>query len=282
MNSLLILVIGVRNNYFRIVLFFLIFSWGLMAKKDLEIYGGFEYGVLAFLNHSIQFGEENQEIDYRSQGGQNILFPNWRLALGSKFLKNHRLQFTYQPIFVQTTSVIPEDMTVDNVNFSKNEGVEFKYDFPFYRLHYTYDFISKEKLSIELGAGLQLRNAFISFESSSKSKTFATNSLGPVPLLVFVYSQKFDNDLKLYADALGFWAPIRYLNGGKTDIEGWIYESSIELSYKIAKHFSPFVNLRLIGGGNKGKSEKYRSTGGNHSKNIINTLSLNFGLNAYY
>lgn len=242
-----------------------------------QFYSNFEYGFVSFLQNNIQFGESGTNFDYVREANQKILFPNWRVEVGAKFLEKHRLELTYQPIFVSTKVVLKNNWQTDNILFAAGTPIEANYNFPFYRLSYIYDLIHGEKARFAIGGALQARNAAIIAASMDGKQLFETQSLGPVPLLLLVFDYKFSNSFYVNTKATGFWAPIRYLNGGSTDIEGWIYEGSTEMGLEITTWMDAYVTLRLLGGGNRGSSGRSRNSGGSFSENIINTLSFNVG-----
>lgn len=151
------------------------------------------------------------------------------------------------------------------------------YYFPFYRASYLYHLINNKNLRYSLGLGLQIRNARIIYTTADGARRFETRNVGPVPLLHTALRYTLDNKIYFNLDAQGFWAPVKYINGSDTDVEGWIYEITLESGGKINKLLGFFGNMRLLGGGNEGTSKNTRPTGGKYSKNVLNNLSFNLG-----
>ena len=207
-----------------------------------------------------------------------MLFSNWRVKTSATFARDHELTFTYQPIFVETSVQLKDGFKADNFNASGGEAVNMKYYFPFYRLSYLYHAIHTPNWRWSVGLGLQLRNATIVYTKADGSARFSTGNVGPVPLLHTALKYTFDNGIWLGLDAQGFWAPIKYINGSNTDVEGWIYEATLDAGVMIWRHLGAYGNARLLGGGNRGNSNTARPNGNTYSENFLNNLSFNLGL----
>ncbi len=112
--------------------------------------------------HTIQFGQTGIVLNYVKDGGQDILFPyqNQRYTAGLSIGK-HTVYFLYQPLTVQSKVQLKNDLIVDGVTFPAGSGNLLNYDFPFYRVSYTYDALRKGNSYLALGLSLQLRNADI-------------------------------------------------------------------------------------------------------------------------
>lgn len=96
-----------------------------------QFYSNFEYGFVSFLQNTIQFGESGTNFDYVREANQKILFPNWCVEVGAKFLEKHRLELTYQPIFVSTKVVLKNNCQTDNILFAAGMPIEANYNFPY-------------------------------------------------------------------------------------------------------------------------------------------------------
>jgi hypothetical protein len=250
-----------------------------LLPKWLELETKFEYGFSFFFNNDIQWGKgANASLDYVNNGGESVLFPNWRISAGATFFKDHQFTFVYQPIYVDTRVVLRKDFSPDGVTFKKGDAVNMAYYFPFYRASYLYHAINGQNWRYSVGLGLQLRNARIIYTSADGTKRFEKRNVGPVPLLHTALRYTFENRLYLNLDLQGFWAPIKFFNGSNTDSEGGIYELTLESGGQINNLLGFFANMRLLGGGNQGTSKKPRPTGGRYSKNTINNLSFNLGI----
>lgn len=250
---------------------------GAAATDEIRIFGKFEYGFFSVLSHKSQWGKQGSEFNYVLDGGQDLLFPTWRVELGASSGRYHRFSFLYQPIFLETEVVLKKDLRIDDIVFARNTDLLVTYDFPFYRFSYWYLISASEVTNFWLGGGLQIRNANIKFRDRRGSLAFRTSSLGPVPLVNLLLESRLSDRTTLYAALSGFWAPIKYLNGGKTDVNGWIYEFEPQIKLELDGAWSCFAGLRILGGGAVGNAREKRLSGGTLTKDTIVTSSLTAG-----
>lgn len=248
----------------------------------LSVHGSFEYGFAFLPDHRIRWGEGDEFLDYVKNGGQKVLFPNWRISAGATIHGDHELTFTYQPIYLDTQVTMRQNFYPDGVAFNKGDAVNMRYYFPFYRLSYLWHAVNDVNWQWSLGLGLQLRNVTVGYTSVDGSHRFETRNVGPVPLLHTALRYTWNNGIWLGLDAQGFYAPIKYLNGSNSDVVGWIYELTLDSGFKIWKDLSGYGNVRLLGGGNSGNSNTPRpnlgKTPGTYSENILMTVAMNLGL----
>ncbi len=259
----------------------LLFLPHLLIAKDKDAYhvfGKFEYGFLGLLQHKSKWSKENPEFNYVKNGGQDLLFPTWRVESGFKPNKKNMFSFIYQPIPLETEVVLKEEVKIDQVIFEKNSDVLMKYDFSFYRFNYWSLLTSSAKGSFWVGGALQIRNADIRFTDRTGKNSFRTSSLGPVPLINFLYENNFSRRIHQQFKLAGFWAPIKYINGGTNDVNGWIYEFESQSKIILKNDLDAFVNFRVLGGGSEGTSKTTRVSGGNYTKDVLLTSSFTVGL----
>jgi hypothetical protein len=154
--------------------------------------------------------------------------------------------------------------------------VDLRYGFDFYRISYLYNFLHRSpKNELSLGASLQLRDAVIDFTAADGSQRYTRRDLGPVPT-VKGRGRWYPNDVGWFGFELdGMYAPVRYFNGGDSDVEGAILDASLRGGYQIAPPFDLFLNLRYLGGGAKGSSEP---DGDDYSWNYLQFLTLSIGI----
>ena len=264
-----------------ILLFLLIGSSSLhtlASKSQPQFFGNFEYGFIAILQHKSQWGKKNPEFNYVKEGGQDVLLPTWRSEAGVILAKKHRMSFLYQPLSIKTEVVLEKDVKIDNLEFTKGTELISTYNFPFYRFSYWYLLSNSNCLDFWIGGGLQIRNTSIKFRNRNGSSAFRTSNIGPVPLFNLMGDVKFTENFTLRTAATGFWAPIKYLNGGSVDVEGWIYEFEVKPTVTLENQLQIFSNFRILGGGAIGNSKKPRFSKETYSKDVFVTMSLTLGL----
>lgn len=242
-----------------------------------------ELGFLSVLDHKIQFSKGNTYFDYVDQGGQDNLYFLPRLSIDFTFLTNHTIILLYQPLELETTSLLTEDFTIDNTTFDAGMSIRSTYSFPFYRLSYLYDFLDEKEAEVSIGLGIQIRNATIKFQSLSGpaldgTTTFISSNIGPVPLLKFRGRYMFDFGLFLGTEIDGFYAPVSYLNGSDEEVVGAILDASLFSGFQLKDTFEIFLNIRYIGGGAVGSSGADTPTGDGYTRNWLHFLTVTLGL----
>lgn len=236
-----------------------------------------ELGFLDVLSHTIQYGNDGSTVDYVGEGGQDVLFGFARASVDI-FHGRHSVTFLYQPLSLNSQIVTSRDITLDDVTFPEGTPTDVKYDFPFYRVSYMYDVIPSQDTWLGLGGSLQIRNATIVFTSVDGSLRHYERDVGPVPVLKARFGKRFDSDFFLESEVDGFYAPIKYINGGDSDVVGAIVDWSLRGGWIIDDRFEAFANARWIGGGAEGTSNE-SEFGDGFTRNWLQfaTVSLGFG-----
>lgn len=215
-----------------------------------------EIGALGVLSHIVQVGQSGSRIDYRKDGGQRNLYPYFRFEAGLNIRDRHRVEALYQPLDLETKNAPVRPLSVEGVQFQAGQPMRFRYGFSFYRLSYFYKIRLRNNASVSVGAAGQIRNANLVFEALDGTRLRARRDLGFVPLLGLRASIDPTPKLWMMAEVVGFYAPIRYLNGGKSDVEGAFFDSSLRIGMRSTSKISPYLNLRWVGGGGEGTSSK--------------------------
>lgn len=231
-----------------------------------------EVGMLAPLKHTIQAGKDGTRFDYIRDGGQDNLFLAWRLSAELKLAARHSLIFLYQPIDLRTTITADRDLRFDDTVFPAGTPVDLQYGFPFYRFSYMYDFLEGPRADVSLGLSLQIRNATIVFTAADGSGRTARRDIGLVPLIKLAGQYRWDNGVFLGGEVDGIWAPIRYLNGGDSDVEGAFIDLSARAGYRVLPGTDLFVNVRYLGGGAGGTGD------GGFTDNWLHFLTATVGV----
>jgi hypothetical protein len=158
--------------------------------------------------------------------------------------------------------------------------VNLRYGFPFWRLSYLYDFDESKEIELAIGGSLQIRNAIIDFESADGTLRRSNRNVGPVPVIKGKLRLPIGEELWVGAEVDGFWAPVRYFNGGDSDVEGAILDASLRAGLPVARGVDSFLNLRYLGGGAKGTSKDNDGFGDGYVANWLHffTVSLGFSL----
>lgn len=245
------------------------------ARVQVRLDG--EVGALLPMAHEIQFGRDGSKIDYVEEGGQANMFPVVRLASELIIDARHRIRLTYQPLELRTTAVPNRELRVDDAVFASGRPIDFRYGFSFYRATYLYDTLRSPRTELSVGLAGQIRNATISFVAVDGSAARTNRDLGFVPLLALRFEHDFCSPLWIGAEAIGFYAPIKYLNGGKSDVEGAIADVSLRVGLRGPKAWSPYFNLRYLGGGASGTEAEPDPGADGYVDNWLHFMTFSIG-----
>ncbi|MFW5826238.1 MAG: hypothetical protein ACOCVO_01635 [bacterium] len=257
---------------------------------ELELVG--ETGFVAVLAHTIQVGEGGSLFNFRTEGGQEILFPISRLTAEVTAADRHTVILLYQPLEIATQVRFDAARTIDQATFDANEGVNVTYSFPFYRVSYLYDFAAADNLELAAGLSLQLRNASVRFVSvngdvnGDPGDIAVSQDLGPVPIVKVRAEYRFDDAaipgafLGLEAD--GFYASSAFINGASYEFSGSIYDVSLRAGFMPRPGVDVFANVRALGGGASGTRpdearDFWSQSQSGFTDNFLSTLSLTLG-----
>jgi hypothetical protein len=237
-----------------------------------------EIGTVKALSHRIQFSNNGTMFDYVADGGQDILFPFTRLTADLDIGERHSVVLLYQPLTLLSEVQLQDDLVVDNGTFLAGEALDLKYGFDFYRASWLYDLQADPSRELALGLSLQLRNADIQFTSADGTLRRVNRDLGPVPILKLRTRQPLRGAAWWGFEVDGFYAPIKYINGSDTDVVGAIADASLRVGVPLELGGEAFLNLRYVGGGAEGTSQRYDGPGDGYVENWVHFVALSLGL----
>ncbi len=249
------------------------------VEPPVQVTASAEFGALAVPGHTVQFGKNGSVFDYVQEGGQDVLFFFSRYQMELELDRRHAVTFLYQPLDLQTAVLLDRDIVIDEQLFPRDTPLNLRYGFSFYRLAYAYDLFGRcPRRELWLGVALQIRNATIDFTSGDGLLRRNKRDLGPVPLLRARGRYRFYNGWWLGAEVDGFYAPIKYINGGATDVEGAIVDASLRVGYRVQPALDVFLNLRYLAGGASGTSKGEDDRGDGYVNNWLHFLALSIGI----
>ena len=247
-------------------------------KPGLKLRAIAELGYLAVLDHKIQFSNSGTEIDYVKDGGQDVLFPVSRLSLEVDFNPKNTIVLLYQPLRIESQALLERDLIIDDLVFPQGTGVNFLYNFPFYRISYLREFLTKkEDYSFAFGLTVQIRNATITFESMDGSLFRRNANIGIVPAFKLRTRANLNERLYLELEADGIYAPVSYLNGSDNEVIGAILDASTRVGYQLLPAVGAYLNVRYLGGGAVGTSSDFTGPGDGYVKNWLHFLTVTTG-----
>ncbi len=247
-------------------------EWPVAIRLEAEL------GTLLPVAHTIQFGKDGSQFDYVEEGGQNNLFPFLRFDASLDIGKRHTVRFLYQPLDLRAEVTAERDLRIDGVDFAKGTPLDVRYGFSFVRGTWLFDLMPDPRREASLGLALQIRNATIIWSAVDGSQRVDERNIGPVPLLAGRLRLPLGNRVWFGAEATGFYAPIKYLNGGSVDVEGAILDASLRSGIALNHGIDPFVSLRYVGGGSSGTSKDGDGDGDGYNDNWLHFMALSLGV----
>lgn len=253
-------------------------SWLNDPDADFDVAAVAELGTLAALAHTLQLSSDGSAIDLVREGGQDNLqfFQRWSLEadLGDR----HTVVLLYQPLQLRTEAVFDREIRIDGLDFPRGTPVDLVYGFDFYRASWLWDTQRSPERELALGLSLQIRNAAISFTSSDGALRRTNHDIGPVPVLKLRSRTPVGDDgAWIGVEADGFYAPVKYLNGGDVDVVGAILDASVRVGRPLGAGAEGFLNLRYLGGGAEGTDQAPGPYGDGFVRNWLHFATLSVG-----
>lgn len=278
-----------KRNRLITILIISLTSLSLFAGPSFKPFIETEQGAIGILSHTYQNGNskgDNDTFDFVKQGGQDTISPFSRYSVGATIADNHRLWLTYQPLNLVTNVEFTDKVTIGDIDFDgsvTSVPMELTYSFPFYRVTYTYDLLSKyDNAYLGVGLALQIRNVSIRFKQIDGDKLYVAQNVGLVPALALYSEYRFPFGLTLSADIAGSYADSSFFNGATYDFSGSILDASLKMAYDLPNGFSLFGTLRYFGGTSDGTSGKpaktWTESRQRYSSNNIATMTASAGL----
>ncbi len=238
-----------------------------------------ELGFLSVLDHRLKLGTEGTYVDVRRDLGQDTLFAFGRVSgdVDIGWNRRHTVSLLYQPLNLESQVVAERDLQVEDVVYTAGTPINFRYSFPFWRISYLYDILPGDS-EVGFGASLQIRNANIEYASQDGVQLRAVRDVGPVPVIKFRGRGFVRGRFWMGGEIDGFYAPIRYINGGSSDVEGAIVDASIRGGLALAYGVDTFLNVRYIGGGARGTSSDPDPFSDGFNTNWLHFMTVSLGV----
>lgn len=253
----------------------------LLSRSDSSKYrfrAVAEVGFIAVMAHHIQLGENGTYFNYVQNGGQDVLFPSTRFSLEMDVNERNTFILLYQPLRIETQSVLRNDVVLNDVTFPASSGLNSLYNFPFYRFSYLRELVRENPdFKFAVGGSLQIRNATIAFESTDGELYTNNRGIGPVPALKIRSRVNMGHRFYSELEADGIYAPVSYLNGSDNEVTGAILDASLRMGAEVNVLTNMFINLRYLGGGATGTDTEDTWPGDGYVKNWLHFLNVSAG-----
>ena len=83
--------------------------------------------------------------------------------------------------------------------------------------------------------------------------------------------------VRIGGEADAIYAPIKYINGSDTDVEGAFFDLSLRAGYLVVRSLDLFFNVRYIGGGAEGTGDD-DGPGDGYKSNWLHFLTFSIGM----
>jgi hypothetical protein len=264
------------------------------AEPFIQVIPRAEIGFVAVLRHVYQSGDDagSTRFDFVTQGGQDILFPYQRYAADVVLAGRHRVTLLYQPLTLNTRSVVDRNgsngglpVEIDETVFPVGTDLDLTYGFDFWRTSYLYDFAKSPDTILGAGISLQIRNASIVFsgvDPAGNPILTSQQNVGPVPILKVRAAHQFSPFFDLDFEADGFYASSAFFNGSANPFKGWVWDAALTAKTHFTPAAAAFLVIRSIGGGAEGNNAYdytswTTSTPGSYTYNELATLAVSLG-----
>jgi len=238
-----------------------------------------ELGFVSVLDNRLKLGSQGTYVDLRREMGEDTLFLFGRLSgdldIGRR--RRHSVVLLWQPLDLRSQAIASRDLRIEDAVIPADTPVDFRYGFGFWRGSWLFDFFEDSR-EVAIGLGLQIRNANLEYATQDGTILRSARDVGPVPLLKFRGRGYVYRGLWLGGEIDGFYAPIRYLNGGRSDVEGAIVDASVRVGLSWAHGTDTYLNLRYIAGGAQGTSSDPMPYSDGFNKNWLQTFAVSLGV----
>ncbi|ERP38745.1 hypothetical protein [Chitinivibrio alkaliphilus] len=165
--------------------------------------------------------------------------------------------------------------------FAQGTPLDLTYSFPFYRFSWLRRLSHSPTHSFEIGLSLQIRNAQITFADRKGDLLREEQDIGPVPAFKVRLHRSIHDSYWIGLEADGMYAPVRYINGSDSDVEGAILDASLRAGRDLEQlPGAVYLNLRYLGGGAEGTSDPGQF-GDGYTENWLHFLILTLGMQAH-
>lgn len=219
----------------------------VLAESPLSAFiAEYETGPAAILQNDARYGPTGTDYSAADVNQQATLYRTQRLSLEARLGERHGLILLWAPFDIATRVALPKDIDFRGEVFPAGTVVDSRYQFEGYRGSYLYRLVHGERLTWELGASVQLRNALVSLSTVDGTRYAKESDIGLVGALKtrLRYTLPSQVWVGLEADALSTFGLLGNTRGGLYDVALTL---GLPLSAKRAVH--AYARLRLFGGG---------------------------------
>lgn len=200
-----------------------------------------EAGPLGILVNDGNYGANGTLYHAADVGQTKNLVVSKRLSAEAWFGR-HGLVLLYAPLDVTTRMRLERPIVFRDEAFATGTVVDHRYLFDGYRASYLYGVVRSPRWSLDVGGSLQVRNADVAFTSIPDGRYTDEHDIGLVPALKGRATYTLDSGVFAMLEADG-------LSTFGLGTKGSILDAALTLGAPVTSGLSPFVRLRVLGGG---------------------------------
>lgn len=222
-------------KYFKLTLLILLAQYSVLAQIQLSVESGLvstQYNEVRVPNGDINSGTLFSLNDNFSQKHPS---PFFRAELLYRLANKHTFEITAVPLSIDYQNANLETFDFAGVTFS-GDNINGRYEFNTYRASYRYRILAKNKVSLDIGASLLVRDARIAITQGTTEVD--DTDLGYVPLVSFEFMYHPSNNFSVLVKGDALVGPV----GRAEDI-------FVGILYPFTEHFSAKAGYRVIEGG---------------------------------
>jgi hypothetical protein len=215
---------------------------GATAAADPAVTLGYETGPAYIAQNDGRYGDAGTAYDAGEVGQQKNLLVAERTTLELQAGRHHAI-LLFAPFGADTRVTLTRDLQFRDTLFPAGTVVDHRYRFDGVRASYLYRAV-RGRLSLDVGASLQIRNADVAFTSADGALHDAQDDIGLVGALkarlrLQATEARFG---ELEVDALSTF-------GLAGDTSGGIYDVALIAGQRLAEPLELVLVARLLGGG---------------------------------
>ena len=159
-----------------------------------------------------------------------------RAQLRWQFKERHGMRVLLAPLSYTESIAFDQAVSYEGQTFTANTPLDATYKFNSWRIGYYYSLVQAERLSLDIGGTLKIRDAEISLKQGATAS--ANENVGIVPLLYVAATFQLSDHVKIGADLDG-------LAGGP----GRAIDLGLTLDYALNDSWALGLDLRVLEGG---------------------------------
>ncbi|HYO52141.1 hypothetical protein [Archangium sp.] len=218
-----------------------------LAESPLSaLVAEYEMGPAHIFQNDGRYGPTGTGYEADDLNQKANLYRAQRIAIEARLGERHGIILLYAPFDIATRATLSRDIDFRGTVFPAGTVVDSRYLFDGYRASYLYRLINGERITWDIGASVQIRNALVDISAVDGTRYAKESDIGVVGALKTRLRYELPSRVwaGLEADALSTFGLFGNTTGG-------IYDVALTLGIPLSAKgdVSAYARLRLLGGG---------------------------------